>query len=419
MTTDRPDVSSAAVEPRIAPGTPAFRRASLAMFAGGFATFAMLHATQPILPRLSADFAIAPTTASLSVTIGTGALAAMLIPASVLSDRYGRERVMKVALALAALVTLLSAFAESFGQLLVLRALLGAVLAGLPAAALAYLGEEVAPAAEGRAIGLLIAGNAVGGMSGRFLSAGLTELASWRVALAVLGAIGVAAALYFWRALPRSRHFASRTVRAANVVADAGALLADVGQRLLLAIGFLMMGAFTSLYNYLGFRLHLPPFSLGQTAIGAVFLLYLVGTVSSAWTGRLVDRVGRRRVVWGMIGLTLAGLVVTLGANLAAVVAGVAIFTFGYFGCHTAASGWVGRRAGERRALASALYLCSYYLGASVVGTLSGFAWQHGAWPALVAALMLTTAVALGAALRLRRLEAVAPPPRPALESAS
>lgn len=414
-------VSSAASDPdlRIEAGTSAFRRVNLAMFVGGFATFSTLYATQPILPRLSADFAVAPTSASLSVAAGTAALAAMLIPASVLSDRYGRERVMKTALVLAAVVALASAFAADFGQLLVLRMMLGAVLAGLPAAAMAYVGEEVAPGAQGRAMGLLIAGNSLGGMSGRFLVATLTEWTSWRVALAVLGLLAAFGTALFCYALPRSRQFRQRAVNIRAVARDAAALFADRGQRSLFAIAFLMMGAFTSLYNYLGFRLHLPPFSLGETAIGAVFLLYFVGTLASAWTGRLVDRVGRRKVLWSMIVASVTGLAVTLSDDLALVILGVGGLTFGYFGTHTAASGWVSRRAGERRALAAALYLCSYYLGASVIGTLSGFAWEHAAWPGLVTALAGAMALALGAAWQLRKLEPLAPPARPVLDTAS
>lgn len=398
---------------RIEAGTSAFRRVNLAMFVGGFATFSTLYAPQPILPRLSADFGVAPTSASLSVAAGTAALAVMLIPASVLSDRYGRERVMKTALVLAAVVALASALAADFGQLLVLRMMLGAVLAGLPAAAMAYVGEEVAPAAQGRAMGLLIAGNSLGGMSGRFLVATLTDWTSWRVALAVLGVLAVAAAALFCYALPRSRQFRQRAVSISAVARDATALFADRGQRSLFAIAFLMMGAFTSLYNYLGFRLLLPPFSLGQTALGAVFLLYFVGTLSSAWTGRLVDRVGRRKVLWWMIVATVAGLAVTLSNHLTLVILGVGGLTFGYFGAHTAASGWVGRRAGERRALGAALYLCSYYLGASVIGTLSGLAWEHGAWPGVVTALAGAMSLALAAAWQLRKLQPIAAPARP------
>lgn len=385
-------------------GTPAFRRANLAMFLGGFASFALLYATQPILPRLVADFDVAPTTASLSVSLGTAALALMLLPASVLSDRYGRQGVMKASLTFATLIAFATAAAADFGQLLVLRMLMGAALAGLPASAMAWLGEEIAPGAQGRAMGLYIAGNALGGMSGRFLVAALTDWSSWRIAAAALGVLGLVATLVFWRCLPPSHHFRPRSVAPARVLGDIAALFADRGMRRLFAIAFLMMGAFTSVYNYLGFRLHAAPFSLGQTAIGAVFLLYMVGTLSSAWTGRLIDRIGRRALLWIMIAVCGAGLAITIADHLAAIIAGVAIFTFGYFGAHTTASGWVGRRSCERRAVATALYLCSYYLGASLVGTLSGLAWEHAAWTGVTAALTLCAALALLCAWQLRRL---------------
>ncbi len=61
------------------------------------------------------------------------------------------------------------------------------------------------------------------------------------------------------------------------------------------------MGAFVGLYNFLGFRLLEAPYGLGQTAIGAIFLLYLVGTWASALSGRLAERYGRRNTLWVMV----------------------------------------------------------------------------------------------------------------------
>lgn len=391
--------------PYIEAGSPAFRRANLAMFLGGFTTFAMLYATQPILPRLADDFAVAPSTASLSVSLGTAALAAGLIPASVLSDRFGRTRLMRIALALATFAAVASAFATDFAQLLAFRVLLGLALAGLPAAAMAYLGEEISPKAQGQAMGLYIAGNSLGGMSGRFLVAALTDWSSWRIALAVLAVIGVVATVVFCYILPPSHHFRSRTVSPTVVADDALTLLRDPGQWRLFAIAFLMMGAFTSVYNYLGFRLQHAPFLLGQTAIGAVFLMYLVGTASSAWTGKLVDRIGRRAVLWTMTAACGLGLGITLGDHLVVVLIGLALFTFAYFGAHTAASGWVGRRAGERRALGAALYLCSYYLGSSVIGTASGIALEGLGWRGVVGSLAFGIGLALILALKMRSLQ--------------
>ncbi|ATE62517.1 MFS transporter [Thauera sinica] len=379
------------------------------MFVGGFATFALLYGTQPMLPLFAASFGVNPASASLTVSAGTAALALALIPASVLADRVGRQPVMKGALALAAVLSICCALVSDFGQLLVLRALLGATLAGLPAAAMAYLGEEVAPNAQGRAMGLYIAGNALGGMSGRVLAALLTEWGSWRVALAVLGVLGVIAAAVFWRRLPPSRHFRPRAASIGRIVRDARDLFADAGLPWLFLTAFLAMGAFIGLYNYLGFRLGDAPFGLSQSAIGAIFLLYVVGTWASAWAGLLADRHGRRNVQWIMVAIMLGGLLLTLSDTLAVIIAGVAVFTFGFFATHSLASGWVGRRAQERRALGAAVYLCCYYLGSSSIGSLSGIAWYDGRWTAVVAILGLCTAAVLGIALRLRRLAPLGP----------
>jgi YNFM family putative membrane transporter len=394
----------AADPPLLQAGSAAYRRANLAMFVGGFATFAMLYGTQPMLPLFAAAFGVDAATASLTVSAGTAALALMLIPASVLSDRLGRAAVIKGSLALAALIALGSAVVTDFNQLLVLRALLGAVLAGLPASAMAYLGEEVAPDAQGRAMGLYIAGNALGGMSGRVLAALLTEWGSWRLGLGMLGVLGVAAAFVFWRGLPASRHFHARPARLDRIARDARGIFADPGLPWLFLTAFLAMGAFVGLYNYLGFHLMAAPFNLGQSAIGAIFLLYLVGTWASAQAGRLADRHGRRNVLWVMVAIMGAGLALTAAPHLAAIVGGVAVFTFGFFATHSLASGWVGRRAQERRALAAALYLCCYYLGASVIGSLAGLAWGAGAWGGLLAMLGLCALGTFAIALWLRRL---------------
>ena len=385
-------------------GSAGYRRANLAMFVAGFACFAMLYGTQPILPLLVEVFGVAPTTASLSVSAGTIALAAMLIPASLLSDRYGRQQLMRWSLVAAAIFAFLSALVTDFEQLLVLRALLGLSIAGVPAAAMAYLGEEIAPGAQGRAMGLYIAGNALGGMSGRFFAALLTDFGDWRLALAALGALGAVAAIVFWRTLPESHHFERRSVALRSLRKDVIAIYTDAGLPWLFVTAFLLMGAFVGLYNFLGFRLTEAPFGLSTTSIGAIFLLYAIGSWSSAWSGRLVDRLGRRKVLWVMIGITAIGLLTTLSGQLAVIIVGVALFTFGFFGAHTTASGWVGRRAGAQRALASALYLSSYYLGSSVLGTATGFAWSWQAWPGVVAMLALSIAAVLLVSLRLRSL---------------
>lgn len=399
-----PSTAADAPSTHLEAGTPAYRRANLAMFVGGFATFALVYSTQPLLPLLAGEFGVSAASASLTVSTTTAGLALMLIPGSVLADRLGRQQVMKLSLAIAAVLALATAFAPDFLSLLVLRALLGAVIAGLPAAAMAYIGEEVAPNAQARAMGLYIAGNALGGMSGRFVTALLTDLGSWRTALAVIAVFGLLSAVMFWRRLPDSRHFQPRAATPARILRDTVAIYRDPGLPWLFLVAFLAMGAFVGLYNFLGFRLLASPYLLGQSAIGAIFLLYLLGTWASALSGRLAERHGRQKTMWRMIAVMGTGLALTLGQPLWLIIAGVGVFTFGFFAAHALASGWVGRRAGERRALASALYLSSYYLGASVIGSLAGTAWTAGHWPGLAALLGACVLGTGSVALWLRRL---------------
>ncbi|WP_024303439.1 MFS transporter [Pseudogulbenkiania sp. MAI-1] len=399
-----PAPASAPAHERLRAGTPAFRRTSWGMFFGGFATFSALYGPQPLMPMFSHDFGLSPAAASGVVSAATGALALALIPMSLLADRYGRKPVMNLSLGLAALLTLLAAFAHSFGQLLLLRTLMGIALAGIPAVAMAYLSEEIEPSSLGQSMGLYIAGNALGGMCGRFFLTLMSEWTGWREAVAVLGLFGLVSAVVFWRCLPESRHFRPARLALGEVRGNLRLHLSDDGLPWLFATAFLLMGCFVSLYNYLGYHLALAPFNLSPSAVGAVFLLYVVGMWSSAWVGRLADSLGRRNVLWIMVSLMLAGLMLTLAGSLWVVVPGIAVFTFGFFGAHSVASSWIGCRASRARGLASALYLSCYYLGGSGLGSASGLMWSWDGWSGVVLVLTAGLLSCLGIALRLRRL---------------
>ncbi len=389
---------------KLVAGSAAYRRTGWALFCAGFATFAMLYGVQPLLPLFSAEFGTGAARASTVLSAGTLSMALMLIPASLLADRLGRKPLMVAALLVGALLTLAATLTQGFGALVWSRAAFGMVLAGLPAVAMAYLSEEVEASSLGKALGLYIAGNALGGMSGRYLAALLADVAGWRLALAALGGLGLLAAALVWKQLPASRHFQPTRGNLAQLWHNGRRHFADAGLPWLFLSAFLLMGCFVSLYNYLGYRLLQAPFSLSQSQIGLVFLLYVVGIWSSAWVGTLADRLGRRNVLWLMIVVMAAGLLLTLPQQLWLVVVGVALFTFGFFGAHSVASSWVGRRALQARALASACYLTAYYAGSSVMGTLSGVLWESHHWPGVAACLGLLLLAALAIALRLRRL---------------
>jgi YNFM family putative membrane transporter len=393
----------------ISPASPAFKRINRAMVFGGFSTFALLYCVQPLMPLLARDFGLSAAQSSLALSVATGTLAVSLLGSSVLSERYGRKPLMAGSMFAGAILTILAAFTHGFGQLLVLRALLGLLLGGMPALAMAYLSEEIEGPSLGHSMGLYIGGSAFGGMAGRVLSSVISDFFDWRVAVGTMGVAGLYAAWEFNRSLPDSRRFRQGQGGVRALVKGTAQHMRDAGLPWLFALSFMLMGAFVSLYNYIGYRLLAPPYALRQSAVGALSVLYLLGIFSSVWAGKLADRLGRRNVLWMMLLAMLAGLLLTLAPQLPLIVIGVGLFTFGFFASHSVASSWVGRRARPPQALASALYLFFYYLGSSVVGWLTGVVWGHGAWSGVVAMLGAILALAFGVALRLRGLAPLQP----------
>jgi YNFM family putative membrane transporter len=387
-------------------GAAGFRRVAVAFFCAGVATFALLYAPQPLMPLLSDSFHVSPAMSSLALAVSTATLGLTLLFAGWVSDAWGRTRVMTWSLLVATLLALACAFAPSYGVLLALRALEGVALAGLPAVAMAYLSEEVHGASLGLSIGLYIGGNAIGGMSGRLVAGELADVGGWQLALLGVGGLGLVCALAFLKLLPASVHFTPRPFEPRAVLARMRGDLTEPGLLRLDAVGALLMGAFVAIYNGLGFRLSAPPYHLGQGALAAVFLVYPIGSFSSAWAGRLADRLGRRPVLPLAICLAGAGLVLTSAHALPLIVLGIATLTAGFFAGHSVASSWVGRRGGGvtgSAAQASALYLLAYYGGSSFAGIAAGAAWSDGQWTAVTLVAGALLAVALMLALRLRR----------------
>jgi YNFM family putative membrane transporter len=254
----------------------------------------------------------------------------------------------------------------------------------------------------GSALGVYVAGNSLGGVAGRLIAAAAGDDRSWRIGVFAVGVLAVLAAAVFSLRIPEPVRFRPVPLRW-DVLRDALAgHLRDSGIIKLCVIAFLLMGSFVAAYNYLGYRLLAHPFNLSQGLVGLVFLAYLAGTVSSIAAGRLTDRRGPKPTLIVSIAIMTAGLLLTVPDLLGTVIAGIVIFTAGFFGAHAVASGWVSQRATGSRAQASALYLLAYYAGSGVLGSLTGVAYSAAHWSGVVIAALcyIAAAVALGVTIR-------------------
>lgn len=396
--------ASADLERFIARGTREFTLANVALFAAGFTTFALIYCVQPILPVLGRDFGVDAPTASLALSATTQCLAVSMLVASSLSEVYGRKPVMVLSLFSSSALMIASAFAPSWASLVALRALAGVAFSGLPATAMAYVGEEMEPGSLGLAMGLYIGGTGLGALGGRLIVGGFTDLGSWRTGLLVIGGLALASSCVFVLALPASRHFRPGQPSPRALLRGFARHLRSPTQLLLYAEGMLLLGVFVSLYNYLGYRLMAPPYGFSQTAVGLIFAIGLVGIASSAWVGDLAGRLGRGRAFPALVALIAAGTALTLSGSVAVILLGMALLTFAFYGAHTVASAWVGIAAGAGKAQAASLYLFSYYTGSSVVGWAGGVAYLRGGWDGVVglSAAVLSAALLLSALLARR-----------------
>ena len=386
-----------------APGSREYRRLIVGLFFAGIATFAQLYSAQAVLPQISDELAVSPATAALTVSATTLGLALAVIPWSIVADRIGRVPAMATGVLTATVFGLSAPLSGEIVVLLALRFAEGVALGAVPAVALAYLSEEVDARHAAAAAGSYIAGTTVGGLLGRIGSGIVGEVGGWRAGiLSVALMCAVAAVLFLWLT-PRARGFVPGRLRAdrgPGILERLRGPLRSPLQWALYAQGFLLMGAFVAVYNYLGFHLSAEPFGLPVWVVTLLFLAYLAGTVSSPWAGTLASRIGRFPVLLGSIGVMAVGAGLLLAPLTAVVLPGLVLFTAGFFGAHAVASGWTPVAAGPAsRAQASSLYYFAYYAGSSLFGWMLGLVFGGASWGWFVAVILAMCAVAALAAV--------------------
>ncbi|SDL32900.1 Predicted arabinose efflux permease, MFS family [Tessaracoccus oleiagri] len=366
-----------------------------ALLCAGVATFAQLYSVQGVLPLIQADLGVTPAQSALTLSAATFGIAVSVVGWAAVSDRVGRKRAMVAAILVATLLALASAMAPTFPLLVLIRFVEGCALGGIPAVAMAYIAEEVHPAHSALAAASFISGNSLGGLSGRIVAAPVAEVLGWRGGVLVVALVAVVAMVLFVLLAPAQRGFRPRPLRLGEI---ASRVLEAVRDRRLLVLylqAFLLMGSFVAMYNYLGFHLGEPPFSISPGWVSLLFLAYLSGTWSSAAAGRLALRWGRRRVLLVSGASMILALVVVAVPWLPAIVAGLVLYTAGFFAAHSIANGWVPALAHRVPAQASSLYILGYYTGSSVVGYFGGVVYSATSWLAFCAFLGLLVLAAI------------------------
>lgn len=358
------------------------RPAALAV--AGIANFLNLYTPQAILPAIATSFAVPASATGLAVTAPLLAVALVAPFAGAISDRLGRKKLIVGAAFALVFPTLMIAGSDSLDALIAWRFVQGLVLPFIFAVCVAYIGDEVPGPAGIRAASFYSAGNIFGGFAGRFVAGIVAELAGWRMGFAAVAGLTLAGAIFVALALPAERNFRP-------VTGGLGATLATyrlhLRNRRLLAtclIGFGMLFSNVAIYTFVNFLLAAPPYSFSPAQLGGVFVVYLLGVVTTSLAGGLAVRIGRIATLALGLGLSGLGLVCTLVPMAASIVLGLAFLSAGLFVVQALCIGLVPTLVTEARSTAVGLYVTIYYIGGALGGFVPALAYHAAGWPGVV-----------------------------------
>ncbi|MDF2053165.1 MFS transporter [Priestia megaterium] len=354
-------------------GSYAYRKIFFSMLLGSTVTFAILYGPQALIHIFPNQFNILPSTASLIISFATVGLAVGMLFVIVFSNSWGRKKIMTISLVLASLLNILLALSPNFKILASLRILQGFIISGFPAIALTYLSEEISPNHIGRVIGIYVSGSAVGGFIGRVIISTLTDFFTWNIAVLALGLFSLLCSLLFGIYLPESKNFKYTPLSFDNLISGMLRALKKKELLYMYAIGFLLLGVYVCLFNYIGFPLSKSPFHLSQTLIGFLFIIQLCGSWSAYLFGKLTEKYSRVHLMCWSTAISLIGSIMTLSSNIFVLIIGLILFASGFFAGHSITSGWIGTISSpDLKVYTSSLYLLFYYTGSTLIGWSGG-----------------------------------------------
>jgi YNFM family putative membrane transporter len=365
-----------------------------------------LYLVQGILPLIADNFDVAIPHGTLLLSVTSFSMAFSLLFYAVLSDRVGRRVPLLISLYLLLASDLLMIFVSDFSQLLALRLLQGILLAAVPAIAMAYFKDELSQGAMLKAGAVYIAANSIGGIAGRLIGGALSLQLHWQGVIGVIlliSLLGVIAVHYLLPSKSINKHASSPLILNHRPVSWLSSTcddlrgfwlhVNDVKLRSIYLVGALAFLVMVNQFSYIQLHLMSAPFNWGHFQVTLIFVCYLSGTFASYYSAKWIARFGRKKLFrLALMAMFSGGLITLLDTGLAICI-GFLMSSFGFFLLHSGCNAWVSYGAKVHRAKATALYLCCYYLGASLGGPYLMPFWQHWGWDGVVFASSLVLLV--------------------------
>jgi predicted MFS family arabinose efflux permease len=352
-----------------------------------FASAASMRVTDPLLPRIAAQFQVGLATASTAITAFAVAYGVMQLLFGPLGDRFGKLHVIAGSMAGAAIASFACYAVGGFEPLLVARAAAGAFCACIIPLAMAWIGDVVPYEERQPVLARFLIGQIMGVAGGAALGGYAAESADWRWPFALLAAWLAASAVALALAARRDRTPRAQSQR---FFRDLAGVLTGHWARVVIATvfaeGMVVFGALAFVPTHLHFVR-----GMDLSRAGLMLIAFGVGGMAFAL---LVKQAVRRL---GETGLAIGGtLLLSAGLALLALVpwpgfapAGCLLAGFGFYMLHNTLQTNATQMSPTRRGAAMALFASCLYLGQSAGVAAAG----------AIAQALGTTPLLLGAAL--------------------
>ncbi|MFA4902249.1 MAG: MFS transporter [Desulfobaccales bacterium] len=340
------------------------------------AALTTVYITQPVLPILQREFGVNPSQASYTVSAVILGISLANLPFGMLADRFPVQRLILVGGGVVVACGLFCAVTSSLPLLVGARFVQGLFVPALTTCLAAYLSTNLPLERLNVVMGSYVSATVAGGLGGRLLGGWIHPPLHWRYAFVTASILVLIATLAAVRWLPRGKLASEDDTQGDGFLA----LLSQVKLRRSFQVAFGGFFVFSSIFNYLPFYLHQPPFNASTQLITLLYLAYLIGIFTGPMAGKLSNRIGNGgTMVLGSLVFALA-IALTMIKSILAIVVALMLVCAGFFSIHASAAGALNRRLTGSRGRANSLYVLSYYLGGAVGITLSGYAYGLAGW---------------------------------------
>ncbi len=323
----------------------------------------------PVIPLYAAELGAPVSQVGLIVSTSSYVTALVMIPLSMLSDRFGRHKFLIAGLFMSSILPLLYPLATSPHQVIVIRIFHGLAQAAFIPVTFALAADLASAARRGESMGWFTMSLSLGFMAGPVVGGFVLNQLGFTIAFYGSSAIAALGLLFF---LFRIGSISQSRARVSTIYSSLGWLrqrpaIAGIIAYMFIAFGMNTIIAYIPLYG--------KNYSITEAGAGLIVTtLFASSALFRGLAGRLSDKLGRKPVI--ICGLSVGAIGVATIAHfhgLSQIIAVVIFFGFGLALVSPSSLALVADLSPDARGLSMGIMTCAYQVGLAVGPAAMGF----------------------------------------------